>query len=327
MELKTFPNAHFIENVIIGGGLAGLITAFYNKGYTIITKQFGGEAVHSFPLGPRIFKKTKETKQLLEDLYAKGEVIKHLVKKRIYKIGYMVEDKIVPYIPWDYKQMYYTKTRGLISRPPKSIMSDGDTEIKAYNIPMDHLLGALRRNIESIMYGEVHKIDINKKTLYLLDGTKVLYKKLISTIPLVYLVKSVQKPDSDHLLYSSTLYILCKNTELDLKDFDYVYYPEAKYPYHRITKIGPDLANGRTLYVMETNASETENIFKALPKEFDILDDYRKEVGQILNSKDIPLKEYQGIKLIGRYAQWSHSIRISEVIKRAKEVRRWKDGN
>jgi len=301
---------------ILGGGIAGLITKFYNPDYTIITKSFGGTYAHYFPLGPRIMKVTPETTQLLVDLDSRGFPASKIVEIRPHRIGYMVDGEIQSVCPEGYREMYVTKTR-MMRKPLSSAMSDGSNIIMGYEI--DLLKAGLLGNTIDTIIGEVTEIDTEGEKIFLKDGRCLKYSKLISTVPLPLLGKICKKPGTEYLAYSSITFALCKNPSLDLKNFSYVYYPEYKYPYYRISRADK-------YYVVEFDNMPAEEIY-LLPDfgegrdyPFQIIDTHVEPMARILNDSDNPFIEFHGIKLVGRYAQWAHKIRISEVIKRAKEV-------
>ena len=71
-----------MDKFILGGGVAGLVTAFYNSEYTIITDKVGGwQNANKFSLGPRFIEVTPASQAFMSRLGFTPST-------RIVKIGY-----------------------------------------------------------------------------------------------------------------------------------------------------------------------------------------------------------------------------------------------
>ncbi|MEK6881099.1 MAG: FAD/NAD(P)-binding protein, partial [Nanoarchaeota archaeon] len=70
--------------IVLGGGIAGLIFAFYNKNFTVISPDVGGQMGNGFSLGPRYLHDIPESRKFLNDLNIE---IKEITVNVGYKIG------------------------------------------------------------------------------------------------------------------------------------------------------------------------------------------------------------------------------------------------
>ena len=67
---------------ILGAGISGLIYAFYNRDYRIISTDLGGKLNKEFLTCTVLLHKTTETQKLLEDARSKREkMVKYKMKK------------------------------------------------------------------------------------------------------------------------------------------------------------------------------------------------------------------------------------------------------
>src|SRR3972149_2445932 len=93
---------------ILGGGIAGLIYAFYNKDYEVISTEFGGQMASYFKLGSRYLHRTDQAINFLKDLNLPVEEIR-------ITTGYQTRTDSYTDIMMDedFKKRYYMKSRGI----------------------------------------------------------------------------------------------------------------------------------------------------------------------------------------------------------------------
>lgn len=294
---------------IIGGGLTGLIFAFYNPEYVVLSENIGGQVSNQILLGPRLLQKHKNTEILLNDLGIEKKI-------KIAKIGYYYDGKFHDNCPQNLRVDYYRKTRCIkdlnLSTIPNSIMSEGKTEIEYYDINFNTLLEKLTKNTKVIRHNVCH---INSKkmffTLHDEINKKHEYEYLVSTIPAPSFYV-IYKPSIKKLAHYSKLTYLSKQfiviDDVIIPDeFDYVYYPESFIPWHRITKFG----NKSVVEYTGKFNREGSNM-----KRFwsNVVDYHYMEFGQIQEGTPVRVP---CVTYLGRYAEWDHSIKIQDVIEKS----------
>ena len=121
--------------VILGGGIAGLIWAFYNDG-TVISPEFGGQMNNHFSLGPRYLHDNEWARRFLTDIGLP-------IKKLPVTIGYWYEGSVHPE-PKDkhYISAYHAKSRGfpVPANGDSTTMTGSMNEFVALEVdfPQDH---------------------------------------------------------------------------------------------------------------------------------------------------------------------------------------------
>ena len=104
---------------ILGGGLSGLIYAFYHPDYTIISPNLGGKLVQDYLQATILLHDKSETRTLLEDLGVRADKEAHF--KRYFYKGNLLDLEAVPeYVhqllvkkkltPWDQIEQQEQKT-------------------------------------------------------------------------------------------------------------------------------------------------------------------------------------------------------------------------
>ncbi len=291
-----------MSKYIIGGGIAGLIAAYYNKEYKIISQDIGGQMV-SKNVGPRILEVNQYSKEFLNDLGIKECPIK------IAKIGYKVEGKLVNSISEDLRKKYYIKSRCLHTAAivPSSIMSDGKSFIEYFDIDWDKVVSILVNSIEKPINGKVSLIDTTNHILKVeSDGSEILrYDSLVSTIPAPVFFKISNLQPEQELKYVQKVFVVMNEDQIDFGEFDYIYFPDSAHGYHRISKTG----NGKASIEYTTNKS-----YKSIIQTWSM---YSREhhvipVGQIQSGK---VQEINDILFLGRYASWDHDIKTDDIVK------------
>ena len=290
---------------VLGGGVAGLIFAFYNKKFKIITKYIGGQLnLKSFPLGPRFLKANEYSKKLLKDLN-----IRYNIKK--IKVGYYYNKKIHnKIINLKIKKEYFEKSRGTKYVKDKTLMNSGSTEFEVLDININKIINVLKKRLRNrIIEADIIAINLEKKELSLSDkiGLKFLiFNKVISSIPkdVFYKLINCQKD-----FYSVPItYVLLKGFNLNLQNYDFVYFPEDVFKFHRITKIPNNFFVAELLGIYNDN-----KLKKIFGKNF--IDKIILNNSQIISEKK--QENLNNIRFFGRYGTWDRSWKIEKCIEEA----------
>lgn len=299
-----------MSKFILGGGIAGLITAYYNPEYTIISDNIGGQ-MGDTGLGPRILEVNEWSTLLLEDLGYGTVPIKTA------KIGYMFRDRYLLELTAGMKENYYKKSRFLdkIMEVPNSVMSDGKKEIRYFDIDWNVLIGKLIDGIKTdAILCKVEDIDVVNQVITVDNVCEYEYDTLITTLPApLFFNKLAKVPPEEKLVSVPKTFIITKEF-FDMNDFDYVYFPGDDVEYHRVTKIG----NGLVAVEYTTTRSQE-----------DILNEWPNAI----NSKHIPFAQIQSGKTghienvyyVGRFACWDHGIKTDDVVLQANLLKKIDD--
>jgi hypothetical protein len=337
----------YSKNLILGGGIAGLVAAevLSCHNFHIVQeegaaqdnstiKTIGGQMANEWPLGPRVLHFSERMEDFLKLIGFKEEEI----FMKIFKVGYKVEDEVLPVAPEGFREAYIKKTRPHAIADSKSYMSEGLNEFVGFVDPniqdITRRLHERASNREVFIRSRVFSVDpiqkwisINKCLIEYLR-----YEKLISTIPLNKLLEMTanfhlgdshrfahyeDKTRNFEITEKILLYARFKSAALESMRSKCDYFYSATDPYTRVTF---DPKYGENIII------ETDYI-SYLP---DIMNDKFLGIEKLLDQKHIPvqiqrnlsLKTLNGIWLVGRFAQWDHDILTTDVLDRALELRR-----
>jgi hypothetical protein len=278
--------------LVLGGGISGL-AAGYVLNAPVVSTDIGGQNVGKFPLGPRYIHSTKETKIFVSSLGLSDE-------DKTVKVGYYYNHKYHTKIPKYFVYEYNVKTRETFNVP--SNIREGS--FKALKTSFSELIKKLEPKVK-IIKDTIVKISGN--TMFGLNGSYT-FKKLISTISLPKLCElyGIRKTFN----YIPIGYLFSDFNESfffteTFGDFDYVYFPEIKYSYYRITKA----ENG---FVYEFAASQ--KIKYQYPKNV-----IWQEYGKILPTSSISSPRSDVI-LLGRFGKWKDDCLFQDVLKDIKKL-------
>lgn len=283
-----------MQNIVIGTGLAGLVLTeiLKTKGKEVIAlgDTMGGQMNSSFPLGPRILQHSKSVEEFLKHIGIEAE-------PRLFKVGYLTDEKFTDTVTEEQRQLYYLKTRGN-SNINKTTMSEGKTSILGWDLNDINLVDVLyARNKDVLQHYFVHAIDpINN-----IINNDLKYTNLFSTIPMPVLLKILgSKVDFNSFLLKEVHFTHIKAylNMFEMFDFDYVYDVRKDSAINRITRV-----------------KENEYVIESI-KELDFarILGHKAIKSQIVHEQK--LNEYLGINLVGRYAQFDHSIKTNNIIDR-----------
>jgi hypothetical protein len=196
-------------------------------------------------------------------------------------------------------------------------MSDGKNEIDYYDDDWNDIISLLiKRNYPPIM-GEILKIDIRQKLLSIKNPSSskieiLKYDNLISTLPapLFYKLSGI-KPLED-FKYASKIFVMTTKRNIDIGDYDYVYFPEKRYGFHRITKIGNERMCIEYTLINPNNENDRISHWCKLSYKTSSI-----KIGQIISGS---IEKFDNIEFLGRYAEWNHDVKINDVIQKMRRI-------
>lgn len=308
------------NNYIIGGGLAGLITAFYNPQYTIIdplpTKSLG-----KFQRGPEIIWNTVETRQLLNDLNININI-------KTIKVGFIGElNCILDECTDMMKACYYGKSRcfNIPVLPSERSLSEQKTSIEVIDMSFKTLIEELSRNL-IMLPSSVTRINLMTREICLDSNDWRRFKTLISTIPAPIFSELVNgkklQMQSYTYRWSSKIFSLITNLyDNEIIDdisydnnYDIIYDCRFNSPFSRFTKID------NNTYVAEFNVDKNKFIeivdnitSRNIEKNY-----HFQHYGQITSDRNISDIIDEGLYFVGRFAKWKHGIKLQDIIANAR---------
>lgn len=284
------------KKYILGGGIAGLIFAYYNDDYSIISENIGGQFSASFPLGPRLLEADEYSRKLLKDLEISAEFKKA-------KIGYYYDDKINYILEPKLKKMYIEKSRGE-EVEDETAVNCSKSEMNYYDIDINKIVEKLKEKLKDrIICKKILIIDIDNKTIELADEI-INYESIVSTIPknIFYKLCGVE----NNLKSKSITYCLLDKHNYIIDDCNFAYFPEKRYVFHRMTKV---YDNSIVVELFgEYSKEELSNIFTD-----SYVDSIQLRSAQIISKQDEMV--FEDVKFLGRYGAWDRSYKINKVIK------------
>ena len=287
------------QKIILGGGIAGLIQAYFNPEAIIITDQIGGQFSSKFQLGPKYLHVDDNSIRFFEELGVNPSV------KKI-KIGFHYDGKLNSDNTEENRKRYFEKTRGGSDEPYKSVMSANKTEFNSFDVGVEEIINILKKKVNNkVIMERVTGIDIRKKKVLTASG-EIEYEELITTIPRNIFLFLCGKPElAKQFVSYPTTFVLCSPDFYEFDDFDYIYVSESQYTYHRITKTdkGP---------VFEYKGVD-------IPRLLNEIDRVEMKVGQLVHN-DIKI-DFKYVEFFGRYSCWDHSLLTNSLIKQMYEKR------
>ena len=294
--------------LILGGGLSGLIWSYYNHG-TVLTKDVGGQQGFGIDLGPRFLHKTKHTEKLLSDLHLDTD-------SRTIRIGYFYDGKMHNTCTGEMTRRYYEKSRGIKLTNEKAVMTQGKNSFEAFNIPMSEVLDKLKKMTKcSTVLGEVTGIDLFKNLISINDED-IYYDKLVSTIPLPIFYKLAGIKATEKFISNEVMFVLVnkKNQHMFdhyVNDYDYTYFLDDSSPFYRMTKTDNGL-------VIEYRTAGMIPYDKATALDFGQV--IVKLNSQIVSNDCTKNMKLNNVRFLGRFGTWNRDYKVDRVTKEAQEA-------
>ena len=311
---------------ILGTGLSALVWGAYHPGSLLIGPQNLGGSVNSNK-GPMMIHATDEVKNL-------WRMIGLDVETRSVKVGYMRGSTKITDTPGKFfADDYYHHSRQRKDKRPSSVMNAQQVSFRCMDTPTDDIIKALADRIID-NGGAMLDEEVRSIVLYESGRTKIGLSKrdlmcktssIVSTLP-ARVFNRLVGTEVHHLTADDSLtkiFSVGKSYNIDdFRDYDFIYVVpnrneisvHAKHP-TRITIL--DREKGLVSFEYTISGSEDPSVAKDCARNVNCQDPdvvVLQDLG-VRNSK--PLFYYKGIRLLGRRAQWDHSIKIDTVVERA----------
>jgi len=284
-----------MNRIILGGGISGLICGVLEPSALILTDTIGGVA-KTESIAPFMIHFSEKAMQFLN-------AIQCPYKLSVCKVGYYYEGKIHDVLPVEFAKEYYIKSRGRMPEPSEyeaKKKHEGDflyLDVRLQEL-IDCMVGIIEMKRTRIKLCQIEGISFDRREVRTNKGKFLFYNDLISTLPAHIFFSVINRRDIEFLARGKRFEERTAS-EYDIKNYDYVYFPEQKIKELRITKQSSEK------YIHE---------YTWRP-----LVDEKKEGGivsyaYILEPKKIP--KVKGVKFVGRYAEWNDELLIHNVIER-----------
>jgi len=281
---------HF-NKLILGGGIAGLVTALFNDDCEIVTKENNVE----FPLGPSLIHYNRENEYLLRKLGLSTAT------KKI-KVGYVYKDKIYDVVTDEMHKEYLEKTRTFAQKSHK--MSES---FEAFTVSISELMKFLEEKFrKKTFYAEVVYINLSEKLVIVKvdNGGKVLisYDKMFSTIPLNAFIKLAEISNFEKTFALPITFVRTEmsNVQSYLEDYDYAYVMDDTEPFYRVSRVD------------EENAV-LEFVGKAVPEKYKNAMRICRKCGKLKSVEKLPVID--DIEFVGRFGRWNDEILLQDVVR------------
>lgn len=298
-------NSHTTK-FIVGGGISGLIFAFYNKNFSIITEDIGGKLKNDFMKSTILLHDCNLTRKFLQDLGL------YTIPPAAHIIKYFYKDKLYDRINIDLERLMVSKKLTLYNeledvvkekKITDTTLSSADVYIPIFEVDLDIIISKLSQGID-IIYDKVIRIT---KDEIITEGRRYPYSELVSTIdaPTFWRLYGEQK---DFNFYPAT-YVYSDTNPLkgEQHHFDLIYFLDPSVKYTRVNKYKDD----RFLYEF-TGSMHMKDLKKYHP-EINPLHHYIDDLGIIMTDlNNIPP---QKVRFVGRFATWNHKYKIQDTIK------------
>lgn len=296
-----------MQKYIIGGGISGLIYAFYNRDFTVISSDVGGKLRNNYLSSTILLHDAPETRRLLTDLKMELQPVPHLIK-------YHNNHKLHESIPANLKEIMAAKKMtpwqeldnlNLAIKPTDTTLSVNDIYIPVFRISTHKLVQELAK-YTTIIKDDVLRITPNE---IVTNKARYEYDELISTIPAPTFWRLYGAPRSlAHLPETFVLSTTCPVKEDAQKlHWDLIYFLDKDVPYTRVNRY----KKGQYLYEI-TGKMTAQDIRRMMP-DVEVVHHYTDPHGLILTDlNNIPPPK---VRFVGRFAVWNHSYKLQDVIK------------
>jgi len=230
-------------------------------------------------------------------------------------VGYYYDNAIHDTVGPEHKKKYARKT----NRPHKQVMCSENNKLKILELTttLDLEISAQQVDYRNTV------TDIRKNTVVIDSGNYVYYKKLVSTIPLDTLCYLLGKPEYTESLFYSPVYGMKTITRTTDLSGHSIVYDCTDSPVTRISADGylSEEQNVTEVLVESKQRLESYNVLGKKKHLFSVGCNCRGHIGGYVPKELKQLLRKMNIYCLGRYAQWDYSIRLQDVVARAKEIR------
>lgn len=288
---------------IIGGGISGLLFAYYNRDFTVISPDIGGRLNHKFFENIIYMHATPETESFLTSIGFKAE-------KKTQVIKYLVDGKAIFDITSEHKIALIRKKMGDSTFEPKDLsLSTQDYYIPLYHVDYEKLMSHLMDGLSHINESVIRITDDEIVT----DKNVYKYDQIISTIPAPVFWKLRGKKRD--FKYSKATFAISKNRVgfADIPDWDMLYIiDELPIPLVRVGRRPGK--RGEDLYLYEFSGEVSKEVVESMLGKVE--EYYVDNLSTIVSdANNIPPNN---TLFVGRFAKWLHSLKQQDVIRDAK---------
>jgi len=286
---------------ILGGGLNGLIMAYYNPDFKVIDIKPPKAKDHWTPETRDVMVQlhdTKENRILLDDL-------KIAYSPKVRDIKYFFNGKIYDSCPEPLVTEYVLKKLGNNKHmlTEDRTLTQASSRFKVLNCNLETVYRVLRKSVEDRII-ECDNINGIKSSHIVVDrGTAYSYELLVSTLPApVFWEKwAGVKPDKLELEFLSSTFLVEKEPPGGVSkddDFGLMYFVDDR-PYHRVSHMSPD----KYIY-------EFTGIHETFPN---------SSIQRLAQFKTCPHNvPPPNVLFAGRVATWRHWWKIEHTVKMAR---------
>lgn len=290
---------------ILGGGISGLIFAFYNKEYTIISPDLGGRLNKEFFKNIIYLHETKESEQFLKDVGI-------TYNKKTQLIKYSINNQVTTDITKENKiQFIKKKLEDNDFNPIDLNLSTDDYYINILEFNFADLIEKIKSQINFIQDSIIR---ITEKEL-ITENTRYEYSNLVSTLPAHIFWKIYYKPQNIDLRSKPITFVLCDKEPDHFRGikYDMGYFVDDKQKYTRISKKPGERDKNNILYEFTGKYDNIDELKKYLPSDCNVIEHYIDYSGIIYSNRNNISPT--NVLFVGRFAKWDHSGKQQDVIK------------
>lgn len=309
------------KTLVLGSGISALTYLFQNpeaKALAGAASRRGGMFKTQSMLGPQYLWADKFSEKFLQMLTLPTAM--RMIRVGIYykKKLYTPESKIAVTTAQDISNLYALKTRGIKSK--SSFMSSGKMTYAVFNVSLETVVNALLKRVQERLIPS-SAVCIYTDTRFVQDnfGDMYTYDKLVSTIPAHDFLSMAGFDGMQHLKSRDKMYGVVKLSkcaawikDAHKKKLDYVYCPCDSEEWHRVTFT--KLFNEDYVVLEYTKTAITNWDMVAADSFFSGTTIQLR--GQIVSGKEVLCGMPAEIKFYGRYAEWDHSVKFNDVLRR-----------
>lgn len=328
------------RNLVIGGGPAGLTFAFLNPEFVVLDANPMTQIKTKHKLGPRFIQVNDDTVEFFKN-YTDELMLTDTVQVGVKKIGYIRKGELLEEADDDFKKRYSQLTRGREDYED-SFLSAGKNKIEFFHFSSDNsminvhlacdqlfdrMMSVLNRRLQIVKvnvaavspFNSFVKLDLAREDLNIPHQ----YDKLVSTIDLRKFMKIVEREAWKRYMVHNIgflpalkvrqkhFYVTNCSVEdqmLHKENYAYVYSVDGVYTrktiyYPFYTVYESNHAHPDTVYMIDNNYIKQK--YENLPI-------------QIENS--INITKLGNVQMLGRYAQWNHSIRFDTLFREFNRI-------
>lgn len=319
---------------VLGGGIAGLIWAYYHPEYKVVADKKGGAMASQLTIGPRWLHANGQTEAFVQGLGLE------LADRKVVKAGIAGSSSS--------DAAYMLKTRGI----------KGEVFDRAFTSRHEVLLEPSLREITArliqimesenrFVVGKVTAVDLDAQRFFVEDQEWRAWEHIVNTVPLPMFIKILCRPDklSWGGEYAKIPVLFNHHVIADgtwpWPGLEYVYVPDPSYPFSRITVMADadleHVLNGLSTlplyacveYPGEDALKATRGVGttcpflkqlvpSALPCVSSVYFPYGRIVSREMPSETLAALSRSGVWMFGRFAEWDDTLLTHDLIRKAE---------